>query len=164
MRRVFFLLLLVVAVVASAQETSRAPQPTARFDQATMDAAYQRLEERHAAATQAAQEPTPLTMASEVEALRSEIARLRYMVERLERENEELRSQLGQGSALAQPALVPAGSIGSFNAAGIEGAFGGPSSRSQSLGTASGGTVHVRGYYRKDGTYVRPHTRSAPRR
>jgi len=25
-------------------------------------------------------------------------------------------------------------------------------------------TVNVKGYYRKDGTYVRPHTRSAPRR
>jgi len=25
-------------------------------------------------------------------------------------------------------------------------------------------TIHVKGYYRKDGTYVRPHTRSAPRR
>ena len=25
-------------------------------------------------------------------------------------------------------------------------------------------TVHVRGYYRKDGTYIRPHYRSAPRR
>lgn len=32
------------------------------------------------------------------------------------------------------------------------------SSRSKS----SGGAVHVRGYTRKDGTYVRPHTRSAP--
>ena len=30
--------------------------------------------------------------------------------------------------------------------------------------TNSGGTVQVRGYYRKDGTYVRPHTRRAPRR
>lgn len=30
--------------------------------------------------------------------------------------------------------------------------------------SSSGGTVHVRGYYRKNGTYVRPHTRSAPRR
>lgn len=30
--------------------------------------------------------------------------------------------------------------------------------------TNSGGTVHVKGYYRKDGTYVRPHTRSAPRK
>ncbi len=30
--------------------------------------------------------------------------------------------------------------------------------------SSSGGTVHVRGYSRKDGTYVRPHTRSSPRR
>lgn len=30
--------------------------------------------------------------------------------------------------------------------------------------SSSGGTVHVKGYYRKDGTYVRPHTRRAPRR
>lgn len=29
---------------------------------------------------------------------------------------------------------------------------------------SSGGSVSVRGYYRKNGTYVRPHTRSAPRR
>ncbi len=27
---------------------------------------------------------------------------------------------------------------------------------------AEGGTVHVRGYYRRDGTYVRPHCRTAP--
>ncbi|AQX10870.1 hypothetical protein [Elizabethkingia meningoseptica] len=30
--------------------------------------------------------------------------------------------------------------------------------------TSSSGTVHVKGYTRKDGTYVSPHTRSAPRR
>jgi hypothetical protein len=30
--------------------------------------------------------------------------------------------------------------------------------------TNSSGTVHVKGYTRKDGTYVRPHTRSAPKR
>lgn len=30
--------------------------------------------------------------------------------------------------------------------------------------TSSGGTVQVKGYTRKDGTYVRPHTRSAPKR
>ena len=30
--------------------------------------------------------------------------------------------------------------------------------------SSGGGTVHVRGYYRKNGTYVSPHTRSAPRR
>lgn len=29
---------------------------------------------------------------------------------------------------------------------------------------SSGGTVHVKGYTRKDGTYVRPHIRSAPKR
>jgi len=28
--------------------------------------------------------------------------------------------------------------------------------------TVSGGSVHVRGYYRKDGTYVQPHVRTAP--
>lgn len=37
------------------------------------------------------------------------------------------------------------------------------SNRSVSVPT-QGGQVQVRGYYRKDGTYVRPHTRSAPRR
>ncbi|RPE05612.1 hypothetical protein EGT74_24865 [Chitinophaga lutea] len=31
-------------------------------------------------------------------------------------------------------------------------------------GTSTGGSVQVKGYYRKDGTYVRPHTRSAPTR
>lgn len=30
--------------------------------------------------------------------------------------------------------------------------------------TSSGGSVHVKGYTRKNGTYVAPHTRSAPRR
>jgi hypothetical protein len=29
---------------------------------------------------------------------------------------------------------------------------------------STGGSVHVRGYSRRDGTYVQPHTRSAPRR
>lgn len=32
------------------------------------------------------------------------------------------------------------------------------------FGTSSGKTVHVKGYTRKDGTYVQPHTRSAPHR
>lgn len=30
--------------------------------------------------------------------------------------------------------------------------------------TSQGGPVHVKGYHRKNGTYVRPHTRSAPTR
>ncbi|MBD8084496.1 hypothetical protein [Chryseobacterium caseinilyticum] len=44
-----------------------------------------------------------------------------------------------------------------------------PQSTTKTTGTytprsSSGGSVHVKGYTRKDGTYVRPHTRSAPRR
>lgn len=35
---------------------------------------------------------------------------------------------------------------------------------SDSYEPSSGGTVHVKGYYRKDGTYVRPHTRKAPKK
>ncbi|MCT1525412.1 hypothetical protein [Sphingobacterium hotanense] len=38
------------------------------------------------------------------------------------------------------------------------------STRTYTPATSSGGTVHVKGYYRKNGTYVKPHTRSAPRR
>lgn len=37
-------------------------------------------------------------------------------------------------------------------------------SSSSSSSSSSSKTVHVRGYTRKDGTYVRPHTRSAPRK
>jgi hypothetical protein len=32
-----------------------------------------------------------------------------------------------------------------------------------STGSGSGGSVNVKGYYRKDGTYVKPHTRSTPK-
>lgn len=36
--------------------------------------------------------------------------------------------------------------------------------RSSTKTSSGGGTVHVKGYTRKNGTYVSPHTRSAPRR
>jgi hypothetical protein len=39
-----------------------------------------------------------------------------------------------------------------------------PPANSGATSGATGGSVHVRGYYRRDGTYVQPHTRSAPRR
>lgn len=39
-----------------------------------------------------------------------------------------------------------------------------PSSSRYGSRSSSGGSVQVKGYTRKDGTYVRPHTRSAPRR
>lgn len=38
------------------------------------------------------------------------------------------------------------------------------SSSSRSYQSSSGGSVNVKGYYRKNGTYVKPHTRSAPKR
>lgn len=38
------------------------------------------------------------------------------------------------------------------------------SSYRSSSTSSSGGTVYVKGYTRKDGTYVRPHTRSSPSR
>jgi hypothetical protein len=38
------------------------------------------------------------------------------------------------------------------------------SSSSNSSSSSSSKTVHVKGYTRKDGTYVRPHTRSAPKK
>lgn len=37
-----------------------------------------------------------------------------------------------------------------------------PPSGGSSASPSTGGSVHVRGYYRRDGTYVRPHTRSRP--
>jgi hypothetical protein len=37
-------------------------------------------------------------------------------------------------------------------------------SSSSSTYSGSGGTVNVKGYYKKNGTYVSPHTRSAPSR
>jgi hypothetical protein len=38
------------------------------------------------------------------------------------------------------------------------------SSRETTSSYSGGGTVHVRGYYRKNGTYVAPYTRRAARR
>jgi hypothetical protein len=37
-----------------------------------------------------------------------------------------------------------------------------PPSGGSAASPSTGGSVHVRGYYRRDGTYVRPHTRSRP--
>ena len=42
--------------------------------------------------------------------------------------------------------------------------FARPSDSGASSQGRSGGSVYVRGYTRKDGTYVQPHTRRAPRR
>jgi SLA1 homology domain 1, SHD1 len=45
---------------------------------------------------------------------------------------------------------------------GVKGGCGRSSASTSARSSYSGGTVHVNGYYRKDGTYVRPHTRRAP--
>lgn len=62
--------------------------------------------------------------------------------------------------------LVPAAALAGGTCSGVKGGCGRSSSRSSSggssYGSGSGGTVHVSGYTRKDGTYVRPHTRHAP--
>ena len=42
--------------------------------------------------------------------------------------------------------------------------YGRSSESSASPSGSSGGTVHVPGYYRKNGTYVQPYTRGSPRR
>jgi hypothetical protein len=51
----------------------------------------------------------------------------------------------------------------------IQHSYGGNNSKksksySSTAKSTSGKTVQVKGYYRKNGTYVKPHTRSAPKR
>jgi hypothetical protein len=58
------------------------------------------------------------------------------------------------------------GSSGSGTCSSHDGIAGGSTTphATAAPSTSSSGAVHVSGYTRKDGTYVRPHTRSAPRR
>lgn len=58
--------------------------------------------------------------------------------------------------------LMPVVALGGGTCSGVKGGCGRSSSRSSSSSSGSGGTVQVSGYTRKDGTYVRPHTRHAP--
>ena len=52
--------------------------------------------------------------------------------------------------------------IGGGTCSGVKGGCGRSSARTSSRSSSPGGTVHVSGYTRKDGTYVRPHTRRTP--
>lgn len=61
----------------------------------------------------------------------------------------------GYRAAKNCPDSAPRSSTTASSTEGNSGSAGSP---------GSSGRVQVRGYYRKDGTYVRPHTRSAPRR
>jgi hypothetical protein len=56
----------------------------------------------------------------------------------------------------------PAATSARYGADGSESYSGHTASVSSSGPSSSDGTVYVKGYTRKDGTYVRPHTRSAP--
>jgi hypothetical protein len=71
------------------------------------------------------------------------------------------RTTADAADPLDRPAAPPPSAVG---AAATAPAYSGPSTSMGSAGSySSDGRVHVRGYYRKDGTYVRPHTRSYPR-
>lgn len=75
-------------------------------------------------------------------------AAIRVDIEAQEKQIDELETQLAGMPALDYSGYRPAGVAG--NAAPCV--------------TSTCGSVNVRGYYRKDGTYVRPHTRSRGRR
>lgn len=70
-------------------------------------------------------------------------------------------SQLYAQASMGQPftAEQHAWYTSCYNADYCDGAGGG-----SSYAPSGDGRVHVRGYHRRDGTYVRPHTRSRPRR
>jgi septal ring factor EnvC (AmiA/AmiB activator) len=77
--------------------------------------------------------------------LGSEIGELKQEIQRLRNENQSLRDQLASLRAAAtQPTEASA-----------------PEAHTEGQ-PARGKDVHVNGYTRKDGTYVRPHDRSAP--
>ncbi|WP_374175188.1 hypothetical protein [Flavobacterium tructae] len=61
-------------------------------------------------------------------------------------------------------AINPAYSNSSFSSIPDNNNSSGSSYTKSPIRTSSGGSVHVKGYTRKNGTYVAPHTRSAPRR
>lgn len=147
------------------------------FGQISHEEAHARLlkrqAEREAAATQPATQPTTAPVLSELEELYAQIDRLMDRINELKRENAELRERLGINDAALSQDFNPPEQYDSDD-------FGGPSDPSARLsspfddpsdrvvpGTAGGGgggTVHVRSYRRKDGTYVRSHTRRSPRR
>lgn len=64
--------------------------------------------------------------------------------------------------ALLLTATLATPAIGGGTCSGVKGGCGRSSPRTTSRSSSPGGTVHVSGYTRKDGTYVRPHTRRSP--
>ncbi len=81
-----------------------------------------------------------------------------------QRETQAARAQASAtqtaGSVVPSSPAYGEGAAGSFYSGGSYSSGGGYSGHSSS----SGGSVYVRGHFRSNGTYVAPHTRSAPRR
>jgi hypothetical protein len=65
-------------------------------------------------------------------------------------------------SSIASESATASSATGTYSpSTSYDGSTSGSTYQAPSYGS---GSVNVRGYYRKDGTYVRPHTRSRPRR
>lgn len=126
---------------------------TIAMGQMTAEEAYARMDARRAAATtQPSTQPStqPLSLPSNLITAQEYEAQIESLLDRiaeLKRENKELRDRLYEQAAeeIAEEQTTP-NYVAPYS------------------GNNTGGSVRVRGYYRKDGTYVRPHTRSKPSR
>jgi SLA1 Homology Domain 1 (SHD1) protein len=63
---------------------------------------------------------------------------------------------------LAAVAVLPSVALAGGTCSGVKGGCGRSAYSSSARSSSSGGAVHVDGYTRKDGTYVRPYDRRAP--
>jgi hypothetical protein len=75
-------------------------------------------------------------------------------------ELEEITTEYRRPPESVAPALTPAAPAAKFDSWHPSDFQYARVPKSSSSNTSSGGRVYVRGYYRKDGTYVHPHTRS----
>lgn len=63
---------------------------------------------------------------------------------------------------LCATVLLPSAADAGGTCSGVKGGCGRSAYSGSARSSSPGGSVHVNGYYRKDGTYVRPHDRRAP--
>lgn len=92
-------------------------------------------------------------------ALEAEMARVRELLQQLAESRARLEATIATADSEVERLRQAESSLTDSDGTGVT-----VQGSSVPRPTNSGGTVNVRGYYRKDGTYVRPHTRSAPRR
>jgi hypothetical protein len=93
---------------------------------------------------------------------KTEAARERKLAEarRKVREEDAAKKKTAAGSSSDEADIESVGTSLRESPRATQGSSGATAKKSKS----SGGRVYVSGYTRKNGTYVRPHTRSAPRR